>query len=142
MKQGGGIDVQLAQSVRMSLMQRSSLIVAITALLCMPAQLVVADIFQYTDESGVVHFSNVSVGKAKKYRKIKTETTQTSSAEQIRRPSPPRAAAASAASSRIPDTYTDIINNACDRHGVDPALVHALVKVESDFNPFALSQKG
>ncbi len=42
----------------------------------------------------------------------------------------------------MPSTYLDIIQSACNRHGVDPALVHALVKVESDFNPYALSRKG
>jgi soluble lytic murein transglycosylase-like protein len=35
-----------------------------------------------------------------------------------------------------------MINTACGRHGIDPALVHAIVKVESDFNPYALSRKG
>jgi len=38
--------------------------------------------------------------------------------------------------------YADIINTACNRHGIDPSLVLALVKVESDFNPDALSTKG
>jgi soluble lytic murein transglycosylase-like protein len=42
----------------------------------------------------------------------------------------------------MPSAYVDIINSACDRHGIDPALVHAVVKVESDFNPYALSRKG
>jgi soluble lytic murein transglycosylase-like protein len=42
----------------------------------------------------------------------------------------------------MPSAYLDIIQTACMRHGVDPALVHALVKVESDFNPYALSRKG
>jgi soluble lytic murein transglycosylase-like protein len=36
----------------------------------------------------------------------------------------------------------NIINAACSRFGVDPSLVHAIVKVESDFNPFAISRKG
>jgi soluble lytic murein transglycosylase-like protein len=42
----------------------------------------------------------------------------------------------------MPSAYLDIIQTASRRHGVDPALVHALVKVESDFNPYALSRKG
>jgi soluble lytic murein transglycosylase-like protein len=34
------------------------------------------------------------------------------------------------------------INKAADRHNVDPNLVRALVKVESNFNPNAVSRKG
>ena len=36
----------------------------------------------------------------------------------------------------------EAINKAADRHNVDPNLVHALVKVESNFNPNAVSRKG
>jgi soluble lytic murein transglycosylase-like protein len=36
----------------------------------------------------------------------------------------------------------DAINKAADRHNVDPNLVRALVKVESNFNPNAVSRKG
>jgi soluble lytic murein transglycosylase-like protein len=36
----------------------------------------------------------------------------------------------------------DAINKAADRHAVDPNLVRALVKVESNFNPNAVSRKG
>jgi len=42
----------------------------------------------------------------------------------------------------IPVSYMNIINASCSRFGVDPSLVHAIVKVESDFNPFAISRKG
>ena len=110
------------------------------AVLCQPRP-GSADIYQYTDESGVVHFSNVSVGTSKKFKRVRTEPTLQRDQEAA-----PRAAAASPAprpSSGAPSSaYADIINAACDRHGVDPALVHALVKVESDFNPTALSRKG
>ena len=113
----------------------------LTLLLSLPAQRAAADIYQYTDESGVVHFSNVSVGGAKKYRKIKSEPNSVQSREQAARPSPSRVPASSA-STKIPPAYSEIINSACGRHGIDPALVHAVVKVESDFNPYALSRKG
>lgn len=36
----------------------------------------------------------------------------------------------------------ELINQAASRHNVDPALVKALVKVESNFNPNAVSRKG
>lgn len=122
--------------------RKTTLILVCTVLLfslCQPRR-GVADIFQYTDEKGVMHFSNISVGTAKKYRNIKS----TDAAKQQTTASP-RAATRSRgplSSSNFPSAYVDIINTACNRHGVDPALVHAIVKVESDFNPYALSRKG
>jgi len=40
------------------------------------------------------------------------------------------------------ETFSEIINEAARRHGVDPYLVKAVIKVESDFDPGALSSKG
>jgi soluble lytic murein transglycosylase len=114
-------------------------------LLTLPYHSAHADIYQYTDEDGVVHFTNVNVAKGKKYRRVASDSERTPSyVKPSSRPVPaPAALAASAVSStNIPSAYLERINTACDRHGVDPALVHALVKVESDFNPYALSRKG
>jgi hypothetical protein len=113
--------------------------IALLFSLCQP-RAGVADIYQYIDENGVIHFSNVGVGNTKKYKRIKS----TSKTEQhlTTRPRSSAPSPAPRSSSNSPNTYADIINTACGRHGVDPALVHAIVKVESDFNPYALSRKG
>lgn len=122
--------------------RKTTLILACMALLlflCQPRS-VLADIYQYTDENGVMHFSNVSVGTAKKYRNLNSAAAAKKWATTT-----PRAAAISRgsfSSSNIPSAYVDIINTASKRHGIDPSLVHAIVKVESDFNPYALSRKG
>jgi soluble lytic murein transglycosylase-like protein len=42
----------------------------------------------------------------------------------------------------VPSSYLEMINRSCERFGVDPSLVRAIVKVESDYNPFAISRKG
>jgi len=112
-------------------------------LVAFPYHLAHADIYQYTDEDGVVHFTNVSAAKGKKYRRHSESARTSSYANQVRRqrPSPP-AASSAVTSTNIPSAYLESINSACDRHGVDPALVHAIVKVESDFNPMAISRKG
>ena len=122
--------------------RKTILILACTVLLFSLYQprRVLADIYQYTDENGVMHFSNVSVGTAKKYRNLKS-----AAAAKQQTTATPRATARSRgpfSSSNIPSAYVDIINTACNRHGIDPSLVHAIVKVESDFNPYALSRKG
>ncbi|HLW52471.1 MAG TPA: lytic transglycosylase domain-containing protein [Candidatus Angelobacter sp.] len=41
-----------------------------------------------------------------------------------------------------PQTVDSAIDAAAQRHGVDPNLVRAVVKVESNFNPHAVSRKG
>ncbi|PIE47197.1 MAG: hypothetical protein CSA42_04415 [Gammaproteobacteria bacterium] len=40
------------------------------------------------------------------------------------------------------NTYDSLIRSAAKRHGVDPALVKAIVHTESSFNPQALSRAG
>jgi soluble lytic murein transglycosylase-like protein len=122
-------------------MNRSAMsFIVVAVLLGLPLRAAVADIYQYTDDQGVVHFSNVSVGNAKKFKRIPTAPAGEQYTAPAQRPSPQQTAQVS--SSNAPSNYIDMIGTACDRHGVDPALVHAIVKVESDFNPYALSRKG
>lgn len=101
-------------------------------LLCLPLSTAFADIYQYVDDKGVVHFSNMGGGKGS--RRVAREPARITVIQ-------PRNAEDTSTTLYSSD-YTEIINDACDRHGVDPALVHAVVKVESDFNAYALSRKG
>jgi hypothetical protein len=41
-----------------------------------------------------------------------------------------------------PSFLDDIVNQVAQRHAVDPNLVRAIIKVESNFNPYARSRKG
>ncbi len=129
--------------MRWLMVRRLTLVCGIAAFLCIPFQKVSADIYQYTDDNGVIHFSNVGVGNAKKYRKVKTESSRDTRTNYSRRTaSRTTEPAHSSSMANTTDSYTEIINSACNRHGVDPALVQAVVKVESGFNPYALSSKG
>jgi soluble lytic murein transglycosylase-like protein len=110
---------------------------ALLAIPCLPAS---ADIYQYTDENGVIHFSNVSVGKSKKFKTVKAEPRKKEEPAESAPKIPGPLKASSSAS--VPQSYIEIINSACYYHGVDPSLVHAVIKVESDFNPYAMSKKG
>lgn len=47
-----------------------------------------------------------------------------------------------AVTSADPSQYDELIQNSSDRYGVDPALVRAVVKAESNFNQSARSPKG
>lgn len=123
-------------------MNRRSTLVFLGALLFLfPWKSAVADIFQYTDENGVVHFSNVGVGNSKKYKRVKEPKTSRAAAPSYTAPAP-HSEEQESSNDTMRGLYVDIINSACSRHGVDPALVHAIVKVESDFNPLAVSRKG
>jgi len=38
--------------------------------------------------------------------------------------------------------YRDIILDIAQKYGMDPALIHSIIAVESDYNPFSVSSKG
>jgi soluble lytic murein transglycosylase-like protein len=111
-------------------------VLALLLLPCLPAS---ADIYQYTDENGVVHFSNVDVGKTKKFTTVKAEPREALTKEPAKHIPGPVKATSSAV---VPTSYFQLINSASYKHGVDPSLVHAIIKVESDYNPYAMSKKG
>jgi hypothetical protein len=125
-------------STRLQMKRKTTCALVVCALLTIPCLPASADIYRYIDENGVVNFSNVSVGKSKNFKTVKKETkNETSSVSAPRIPGPLKAQSAS-----IPQSYVEIINSASYHHGVDPSLVHAVIKVESDFNPYAMSRKG
>jgi soluble lytic murein transglycosylase-like protein len=114
----------------------------ITAFFGMQAYAGSADIYKYTDGNGVIHFSNVNVASGMKCKKASPSVTRTEVPKTVAS-TPSATEPAKESPQRVVETsYSELIKSACLRHGVDPALVNALVKVESDFNPFALSKKG
>ena len=79
-----------------------------------------ADIYRYVDEDGVVHFSNVPTHY--RFRLYISETKLDYKS--------------------YFDRYDTIINQAALKHGVDSSLVKAVIRAESDFNRYAISDKG
>ncbi len=77
-----------------------------------------ADIYRYVDKNGVVHFTNVPVDPG--YQLFLRESRP--------RPSPSR--------------YDNIIREFSEKYEVDYHLVRAVIKVESDFDPSVVSEKG
>ncbi len=90
-----------------------------TALICCPA-IVRADIYRYRDENGVWHYTNIKTDK--RYR-LFIKSYKKSGKEYIRH-------------------YRSIIEQAARMFNVDPHLIRAVIKAESDFNHRAISRKG
>jgi soluble lytic murein transglycosylase len=80
-----------------------------------------ADVYRFVDEKGVAHFSNVPT---------RPEYTVYFRENGTKRPRP----------AAFP--YETYIREAAEAHGVDVELVKAIIKVESDFDPWAVSHKG
>lgn len=82
------------------------------------------DIYVRKDAQGVLHFTNVPARSG--YRAIIRERSKESFS-----PAP-----------LLPTGFEAMIRSTSERYGVDPNLVEAVMKVESDFNSSARSQKG
>jgi len=77
------------------------------------------EVYVRVDDEGIVHFTNAPTHRA--FRPV----------------SPPAGPFLS-----FSDRYASLIQAAADEHNVDPALIHAMIRAESNFNPSAVSRKG
>lgn len=97
-----------------------------------------ADVYRYQDEDGVVHFTNVPTDS--KYRLFLKEA-------QKGQASLPSKGIGKTLSSKISNSdkvtfLRNHIDEASQQYGIDPKLVQAVIRVESNFDPQALSPKG
>lgn len=79
-----------------------------------------ADVYRYVDKDGVWHFTNI---KNDSRYKLYIRTPKETPSEYI-------------------EKYGDVIRQASRRFGIEPSLVKAVIKAESDFNHRAVSHKG
>ncbi|MBI2412294.1 MAG: lytic transglycosylase domain-containing protein [Deltaproteobacteria bacterium] len=98
-----------------------------------------ADFYRYVDEDGVVHITNVPTTTKYKWMMSERKPKASNSTE-----SASYKKTTYSSSSKIPTNskYEDIIYNAAERYGIDPKLVKAIVKAESDFDSSAVSIAG
>jgi hypothetical protein len=82
-----------------------------------------ADIYLYQDSQGVIHFSNVPIPPG--HQAIIRDWSYDGPAPSLAR-----------------NQFEENIRAASDRYGVDPRLVRAVIRVESDFNFQARSHRG
>jgi soluble lytic murein transglycosylase len=87
----------------------------------------VGDIYKYIDENGVVHFTNVPTDSSYQYNLFIKDLTK----------KPPLTISRYSSS-----VYDEMISEASQKHGVSFPLLKAVIKVESDFNPRAVSRAG
>ena len=83
-----------------------------------------ADIYRFVDESGVIHFSNAP--DSPKFRFFMREGSFQAVPSDKHRFKP----------------FEKMIVSAAKRHNLETSLVKAVIKVESDINPHAVSKKG
>lgn len=102
-----------------------------------------ADIYGFVDERGVAHLSNVPLDQ--RYYLYKKERTETafpgSSLVIINVPgaTPRRATRINPVQRK---QFASLVATVAKEHGLDPALLHAVISVESGYNPKARSPKG
>jgi soluble lytic murein transglycosylase-like protein len=113
---------------------RLSLILGALAVSVM-AQSAMADIYMFKDERGVVHFTNIPQGD-KRYRLVRKEEATSPAARAAGMPQVylPR--------EEVIRRFAPLIESASRTHGVDVALVHAVISAESGYNPMAVSKAG
>ena len=78
-----------------------------------------AEVYEFVDPNGVIHFSNVPTDP--RYYRLPSNTP---------------------AVRLSPDKIQEVILRASRRYRLEPALIQAVIKVESDFNPLAVSSAG
>jgi soluble lytic murein transglycosylase-like protein len=98
------------------------------------------ELFSYVDADGVIHLTNVPADG--RYRKVKV--TRASDVAGVYRPTARPATASSGAPGMKPDdaAWNEHIRQAAERYRLPVALLRAVMAVESNFNPRALSEKG
>ncbi len=99
-----------------------------------------SEVYSYRDRSGVLHFTNAPAD-------VRFRPTRFSRSSVERVLWTPRRGRAlpqhtSARSRRAPLGIEDLLDRAARRHGVDRALVHAVARAESNFDPWAVSSAG
>lgn len=92
-----------------------------------------ADIYKYTDENGVVCYTDAPLSKnANLVEKNKKEATQ----------SLPKTTGKDSKDSKDITNYHSLVHEKATKYKLDPLLVKAVIKTESNWNEWAVSKKG
>jgi soluble lytic murein transglycosylase-like protein len=121
-------------------------LLVLSSLICSQDQAGAGDIYKYIDERGVVHYTNVPSDRRYKPLNLKPLTTLPDQPKlQVNRVRPDvyrinRRALQLDKQHR--SSFDHHIHHAARIHKVDPLLIKAIIKTESNFNRYAVSPKG
>ena len=111
------------------------------ALVAAPAAIAWADIYSYTDSDGVIHFTNIKPKKKGRWKKVMTtEPDRGTKASAVR--------GACERCDKVPSRdnsperftrYDAYIEEAADLYKIPTALIRAVIKSESDYDPNVVS---
>lgn len=121
-RRGGGTVIRYGQVMVERLPRVSNLIFVCSLLpVCLYAPVTSAEIYRYIDEKGIVHFSDAPTSAGfRPYLRKRSEKKRGKSG----------------------GIYDGYIKKAAEKNGLPFSLLKALIKVESDFNPRAVSRVG
>lgn len=97
-----------------------------------------ADIYTYTDENGVVHYSNVPPQRRRGVRQVRTTTSRP---EQPARPPSGGGGPRDTSPDRY-QRYDAFIREAAALYRLPESFIRAVIKVESNYNPQVVSHAG
>jgi soluble lytic murein transglycosylase-like protein len=96
-----------------------------------------AGIYKYVDEKGVIHFTNCP--RDPEFKLYIRDSKDDPSLPGTRLATP---YVATPYVIKDSTSYDPLINEFCQKYGVDFALIKAIIRAESGFNPIAVSRKG
>jgi hypothetical protein len=111
------------------------------ALIAAPAAIAWADIYSYTDKDGVIHFTNIKPKKAGRWKKVMTTEPDNGTKAAARRGTCERCDKVPS-SDNSPERFTRydaFIEEAADLYKIPVALIRAVIKSESDYDPNVVS---
>lgn len=118
-----------------------------SGVLLMSVRSAVADIYKYVDGAGHVFYTDRPAHAG--YRMIiRTPVTIGNASGSKLQPTGKRDVSTSGRHTGVPllekkqQSFAGLINAAANRYSLDPALLHAVIRAESAYNPNAVSEKG